>query len=106
MSMDICIISKDLEKLIELHRYYGDQTRAGPVVSLEKDAGYLVDGAYLHQGKLVFEALQKPIRVMVLLLTLNYAISAGWKQAMKLATRANLNVRQVITGRINTPRRR
>ena len=51
-------------------------------------------------GQLVFEALQKADKGHgVLLLTLNYAgDQLAGKQAMKLAKKAGMNVRQVVTG--------
>lgn len=51
-------------------------------------------------GQLVFEAMQKADKGHgVLLLTLNYAgDQLAGKQAMKLAKKAGMNVRQVITG--------
>ncbi len=99
------VISKDLEKAdrVTIVTYGGsghEPAQKGYVGKGMLDIQVDGDIFAAPSGKLVFEALQRADKGHgVLLLTLNYAgDQLAGKQAMKLAAKANMNVRQVITG--------
>lgn len=99
------VISKDLEKAdrVTIVTYGGsghEPAQKGFVGKGMLDIQVDGDIFAAPSGKLVFEAMQKADKGHgVLLLTLNYAgDQLAGKQAMRLASKANMNVRQVITG--------
>lgn len=99
------VISKDLEKAdrVTIVTYGGsghEPAQAGFVGKGMLDIQVVGDIFAAPSGQLVFEAMQKADKGHgILLLTLNYAgDQLAGKQAMKLAKKAGLNVRQVITG--------
>lgn len=99
------VISKDLEHAdrVTVVTYGGsghEPAQAGFVGKGMLDIQAVGDIFAAPSGQLVFEALQKADKGHgVLLLTLNYAgDQLAGKQAMKLAAKAGMNVRQVITG--------
>lgn len=99
------VISKDLEKAdrVTVVTYGGsghEPAQAGYVGKGMLDIQVVGDIFAAPSGQLVFEALQKADKGHgVLLLTLNYAgDQLAGKQAMKMAKKAGMNVRQVITG--------
>ena len=99
------VISKDLENAdrVTIVTYGGsghEPAQAGYVGKGALDIQAVGDIFAAPSGQLVFEALQKADKGHgVLLLTLNYAgDQLAGKQAMKLAKKAGMNVRQVVTG--------
>lgn len=99
------VISKDLEKAdrVTIVTYGGsghEPAQAGFVGKGMLDIQVVGDIFAAPSGQLVFEAMQRADKGHgILLLTLNYAgDQLAGKQAMKLAKKAGLNVRQVITG--------
>lgn len=99
------VISKELEHAdrVTVVTYGGsghEPAQAGFVGKGMLDIQAVGDIFAAPSGQLVFEALQKADKGHgVLLLTLNYAgDQLAGKQAMKLAAKAGMNVRQVITG--------
>lgn len=99
------VISKDLEKAdrVTIVTYGGsghEPAQAGFVGKGMLDIQVVGDIFAAPSGQLVFEAMQKADKGHgILLLTLNYAgDQLAGKQAMKLAKKAGLNVRQVVTG--------
>lgn len=99
------VISKDLAKAdrVTVVTYGGsghEPAQAGYVGKGMLDIQVVGDIFAAPSGQLVFEAMQKADKGHgVLLLTLNYAgDQLAGKQAMKLAEKAGMNVRQVITG--------
>lgn len=99
------VISKDLADAdrVTIVTYGGsghEPAQAGYVGKGALDIQAVGDIFAAPSGQLVFEALQKADKGHgVLLLTLNYAgDQLAGKQAMKLAKKAGMNVRQVITG--------
>ena len=99
------VISKDLEKAdrVTIVTYGGsghEPAQAGFVGKGMLDIQVVGDIFAAPSGQLVFEALQKADKGHgILLLTLNYAgDQLAGKQAMKLAKKAGMNVRQVVTG--------
>ncbi|MDO4566716.1 MAG: dihydroxyacetone kinase subunit DhaK [Oscillospiraceae bacterium] len=99
------VISKDLAKAdrVTIVTYGGsghEPAQAGYVGKGCLDIQVVGDIFAAPSGQLVFEAMQKADKGHgVLLLTLNYAgDQLAGKQAMKLAEKAGMNVRQVITG--------
>ena len=99
------VISKDLANAdrVTVVTYGGsghEPAQAGFVGKGMLDIQVVGDIFAAPSGQLVFEAMQKADKGHgVLLLTLNYAgDQLAGKQAMKLAKKAGMNVRQVITG--------
>lgn len=99
------VISKDLENAdrVTIVTYGGsghEPAQAGFVGKGMLDIQAVGDIFAAPSGQLVFEAMQKADKGHgVLLLTLNYAgDQLAGKQAMKLAKKAGMNVRQVVTG--------
>ena len=99
------VISKDLADAdrVTVVTYGGsghEPAQAGYVGRGALDIQAVGDIFAAPSGQLVFEALQKADKGHgVLLLTLNYAgDQLAGKQAMKLAKKAGMNVRQVVTG--------
>lgn len=99
------VISKDLADAdrVTIVTYGGsghEPAQAGYVGRGALDIQAVGDIFAAPSGQLVFEALQKADKGHgVLLLTLNYAgDQLAGKQAMKLAKKAGMNVRQVVTG--------
>ncbi len=99
------VISKDLAKAdrVTVVTYGGsghEPAQAGYVGKGMLDIQVVGDIFAAPSGQLVFEAMQKADKGHgVLLLTLNYAgDQLAGKQAMKLAEKAGMNVRQVVTG--------
>lgn len=99
------VISKDLAAAdrVTIVTYGGsghEPAQAGYVGRGALDIQAVGDIFAAHSGQLVFEALQRADKGHgVLLLTLNYAgDQLAGKQAMKLAKKAGMNVRQVVTG--------
>lgn len=99
------VISKDLEKAdrVTVVTYGGsghEPAQAGFVGKGMLDVQVVGDIFAAPSGQLVFEAMKMADKGHgVLLLTLNYAgDQLAGKQAMKLAKKAGMNVRQVITG--------
>lgn len=99
------VISKDLEKAdrVTVVTYGGsghEPAQAGFVGKGMLDVQAVGDIFAAPSGQLVFEAMKLADKGHgVLLLTLNYAgDQLAGKQAMKLAKKAGMNVRQVITG--------
>ena len=99
------VISKDLANAdrVTIVTYGGsghEPAQAGYVGRGALDIQAVGDIFAAPSGQLVFEALQKADKGHgVLLLTLNYAgDQLAGKQAMKLAKKAGMNVRQVVTG--------
>lgn len=99
------VISKDLANAdrVTVVTYGGsghEPAQAGFVGKGMLDIQAVGDIFAAPSGQLVFEAMQKADKGHgVLLLTLNYAgDQLAGKQAMKLAKKAGMNVRQVITG--------
>lgn len=99
------VISKELENAdrVTIVTYGGsghEPAQAGYVGKGALDIQAVGDIFAAPSGQLVFEALQKADKGHgVLLLTLNYAgDQLAGKQAMKLAKKAGMNVRQVVTG--------
>ena len=99
------VISKELEKAdrVTVVTYGGsghEPAQAGFVGKGMLDIQVVGDIFAAPSGQLVFEAMQRADKGHgVLLLTLNYAgDQLAGKQAMKLAKKAGMNVRQVITG--------
>lgn len=99
------VISKDLEQAdrVTIVTYGGsghEPAQAGYVGKGMLDIQAVGDIFAAPSGQLVFEAMQKADKGHgVLLLTLNYAgDQLAGKQAMKLAKKAGMNVRQIITG--------
>ena len=99
------VISKDLEKAdrVTIVTYGGsghEPAQAGFVGRGMLDIQAVGDIFAAPNGQLVFDAMKLADKGHgVLLLTLNYAgDQLAGKQAMKLAKKAGLNVRQVITG--------
>lgn len=99
------VISKDLANAdrVTIVTYGGsghEPAQAGFVGKGMLDIQAVGDIFAAPSGQLVFEAMQKADKGHgVLLLTLNYAgDQLAGKQAMKLAKKAGLNVRQIITG--------
>lgn len=99
------VISKDLEKAdrVTVVTYGGsghEPAQAGFVGKGMLDIQAVGDIFAAPSGQLVFDALKLADKGHgVLLLTLNYAgDQLAGKQAMKLAKKAGMNVRQVITG--------
>ncbi|MGI6608866.1 MAG: dihydroxyacetone kinase subunit DhaK [Erysipelotrichaceae bacterium] len=99
------VISKDLEKAnrVTIVTYGGsghEPAQKGFVGKGMLDIQVDGDVFAAPSGKLVFEAIKRADKGHgVLLLTLNYAgDQLAGKQAMKLAAKANMNVRQVCTG--------
>ncbi len=99
------VISKDLAEAdrVTVVTYGGsghEPAQAGYVGKGMLDIQVVGDIFAAPSGQLVFEALKKADKGHgVLLLTLNYAgDQLAGKQAMKLAKKAGMNVRQVITG--------
>lgn len=99
------VISKELAKAdrVTIVTYGGsghEPAQAGFVGKGMLDIQAVGDIFAAPSGQLVFEAMQKADKGHgVLLLTLNYAgDQLAGKQAMKLAKKAGMNVRQVITG--------
>ncbi len=99
------VISKDLKKAdrVTIVTYGGsghEPAQKGFVGKGMLDIQVDGDIFAAPSGKLVFEAMQRADKGHgVLLLTLNYAgDQLAGKQAMKMAAKANMNVRQVITG--------
>lgn len=99
------VISKDLADAdrVTIVTYGGsghEPAQAGYVGRGALDIQAVGDIFAAPSGQLVFEALQKADKGHgMLLLTLNYAgDQLAGKQAMKLAKKAGMNVRQVVTG--------
>lgn len=99
------VISKDLAAAdrVTIVTYGGsghEPAQAGYVGRGALDIQAVGDIFAAPSGQLVFEALQRADKGHgVLLLTLNYAgDQLAGKQAMKLAKKAGMNVRQVVTG--------
>lgn len=99
------VISKDLTAAdrVTIVTYGGsghEPAQAGYVGRGALDIQAVGDIFAAPSGQLVFEALQRADKGHgVLLLTLNYAgDQLAGKQAMKLAKKAGMNVRQVVTG--------
>ena len=99
------VISKDLKDAdrVTIVTYGGsghEPAQAGYVGRGMLDIQVVGDIFAAPNGQLVFEALKRADKGHgVLLLTLNYAgDQLAGKQAMKLAKKAGLNVRQVVTG--------
>lgn len=99
------VISKDLAAAdrVTIVTYGGsghEPAQAGYVGRGALDIQAVGDIFATPSGQLVFEALQRADKGHgVLLLTLNYAgDQLAGKQAMKLAKKAGMNVRQVVTG--------
>ena len=99
------VISKDLEKAdrVTIVTYGGsghEPAQAGFVGKGMLDVQAVGDIFAAPNGQLVFDAMKLADKGHgVLLLTLNYAgDQLAGKQAMKLAKKAGLNVRQVVTG--------
>lgn len=99
------VISKDLADAdrVTIVTYGGsghEPAQAGYVGKGALDIQAVGDIFAAPSGQLVFEALQRADKGHgVLLLTLNYAgDQLAGKQAMKLAKKAGMNVRQVVTG--------
>lgn len=99
------VISKDLENAdrVTIVTYGGsghEPAQAGFVGKGMLDIQAVGDIFAAPSGQLVFEAMQRADKGHgVLLLTLNYAgDQLAGKQAMKLAKKAGLNVKQVVTG--------